>query len=138
MKTVFVDTWAWYALTDKADSDHEWAELTNEELLDKGYTFVTTNFVLGEAVTMIRYKMYHGAAVRFWQMVQRLVDAGLVQLVRVDETHETAAWAIFEKYTDQKFSYVDCTSFAVMHILKLQEVFTADNHFAILGFTRVP
>ena len=59
MSRVFVDTWAWYALIDKADVDHELAQLTNDELLDAGHTFVTTNFVLDEALTLIRYKVNH-------------------------------------------------------------------------------
>ena len=59
MKAVFVDTWAWYAMTDKADDDHLIAQLTGEELLDRGHTFVTTNFVLDEAITLIRYRIGH-------------------------------------------------------------------------------
>lgn len=46
MTPVFVDTWAWYALADRNDSDHLVAQLANEELLDAGHTFLTTNFVL--------------------------------------------------------------------------------------------
>jgi len=138
MSKVFVDTWAWYALADAADADHELAQLANEQLLSEGYTFVTTNFVLDEAVTLIRYKLDHSTAVRFRRTLQQLTDAGLVELVRVDEAHETAAWEIFERYTDQKFSYTDCTSFAVMRALSLTQAFTADNHFATLGFILVP
>jgi predicted nucleic acid-binding protein len=65
MSRVFVDTWAWYALADKADADHELAQLTNDELLDAGHTFVTTNFVFDETLTLIRYNLHHAAAVKF-------------------------------------------------------------------------
>jgi predicted nucleic acid-binding protein len=105
MNKVFVDTWAWYALTDAADSSHALAQQTNERLLDDKHTFVTTNFVLDEAITLIRYNMHHAATVRFRQMVQSLIEDGLVELVRVDETHEEAAWDILEQYSDQDFSY---------------------------------
>ena len=91
-----------------------------------------------EAVTLIRYKMHHSAAVLFWDTMQQLIDSGLVELVRVSEDHETVAWAIFEQYTDQDFSFVDCTSFAVMQDSGLSEVFTADRHFATMGFVLVP
>jgi len=138
MSKVFVDTWAWYALADASDADHELARLANEQLLSDGYTFVTTNFVLDEAITLIRYKLDHSAAAHFRRTLQQLTDAGLVELARVDETHEAAAWEIFERYSDQKFSYTDCTSFAVMRALSLTQAFTADNHFATLGFILVP
>ena len=130
MNRVFVDTWAWYALTDVADSSHTLAQQTNEHLLDDQYTFVTTNFVLDEAITLIRYNMHHTAAVRFRHMMQSLIEDGLVELVRIGEDQEAAAWDIFERYNDQDFSYTDCTSFAVMRQLDLTHAFTADHHFA--------
>ncbi|MGC9394046.1 MAG: type II toxin-antitoxin system VapC family toxin [Anaerolineae bacterium] len=134
MSRIFVDTWAWYALADIADADHVLAKLLNEQLLDQGHTFVTTNFVLSETVTLIRYHLHHQAAVQFWKTLHTLIGAELVRYVRVTEAHEDAAWAIFERYADQKFSYTDCTSFAVMRDLELQQVFTGDQHFATMGF----
>ena len=137
MSQIFVDTWAWYALVDAGDADHQAAQQTNERLLDEGHTFVTTNFVLDETITLIRYHLYHAAAVHFWNMLQSLIASGLVAFVRVNEAHETAAWEIFERYHDQAFSYTDCTSFAVMRDLGLKDAFTADHHFATAGFTLI-
>ena len=37
MSQIFVDTWAWYALVDAGDADHETARLINERLLDEGF-----------------------------------------------------------------------------------------------------
>lgn len=138
MNRVFVDTWAWYALADVSDADHVLAQLANEQLLDDGYKFVTTNFVLDEIITLIRYNLHHTAAVSFWNTLQSLVAAELVELVRIDEDHETAAWQIFEQFNDQEFSYTDCTSFAVMRALGLTQAFTADHHFAIMRFVLIP
>ena len=132
-----MDTWAWYALADTEDPDHEMARQANERLVDQGHTFVTTNFVLSETITLIRYHLYHAAAVRFWHTLHELISAGLVELVRVSETHENAAWEIFERYADQRFSYTDCTSFAVMEDLQLTYAFTADRHFATCGYIPV-
>ena len=133
MTAIFVDTWAWYALVDKADDDHIMAQALNEELLEAGHTFVTTNFVLDEAITLIRYHVSHQAAVSFWSMVQQSIQAELVELVRIEEAHEATAWEIFERYADQDFSYTDCTSFAVMQALHLTKAFTADGHFIRSG-----
>jgi len=137
MNKVFIDTWAWYALADATDADHAWAQAANDRLLNEGDVFVTTNFVLDEAITLIRYHLHHAAAVRFRQMVQQMADGSLVEVVRITEEHEANAWTIFEKYSDQKFSYTDCTSFVVMRELNLTQVFTGDHHFSVLGFMLV-
>ena len=44
MRQAFIDTWAWVALVDKKDSDHETAQSANKNLLAQKYTFVTTIF----------------------------------------------------------------------------------------------
>jgi uncharacterized protein len=138
MNKVFVDTWAWYALADATDADHARARVTNDRLLNEGNVFVTTNLILAEAITLLRYHLHHAAAVRFHQLLQQMVDGGLFEVVRISEEHEANAWSIFEKYSDQKFSYTDCTSFAVMQELNLTDVFTGDHHFSILGFSLTP
>ncbi len=138
MKRIFVDTWAWYALINDGDSSHHIVEQTNSRLLNEKYVFVTTNYVLGETVTLMRYKVSHSMALDFWHSIQELVQDGLVELVRVSEVEEVTEWEIFEKYSDQDFSFVDCTSFAVMQNLSISEVFTGDHHFATMGFILVP
>lgn len=92
--------------------------MTNEDLLEQGHAFVTSNFVLDETITLIRYRIGHRAAVDFWHLLKELISDGLLSLIRIDEGHEAAAWQIFEKHTDQDFSYTDCTSFAVMRELE--------------------
>ncbi len=138
MPRIFVDTWAWYAFTDTRDADHAIAEATNVRLLNEGSTFVTTNYVLSESVTLVRYKLYHAVAVRFWEMTHQLVESGLVELIRVSPTQEDTAWTIFERYADQDFSFPDCTSFAVMQEQNISYAFTGDHHFATMGFIVVP
>ena len=47
MNQVFTDTWAWVALVDKKDSEHEKAKHASKKLLEQKYVFVTTNFFCG-------------------------------------------------------------------------------------------
>ena len=138
MKPIFVDSWAWYALVDRRDVDHQVAVTANRGFVGADRKFLTTNFVFGETITLIRYKLNHETALQFQQIFQEMVNGNLLEFVRVSEAHERVAWQIFEKYQDQRFSYVDCTSFAVMRDLGLDEAFTRDNHFATMGFRRVP
>ena len=138
MNAIFVDTWAWYALADTDDNNHLIAQIANEELQDAGYTLITTNFVVAETLTLIRYNLGHAAAVRFWYLLQELITDGLVEYIRIEAVHETVAWQIFERYGDQDFSFTDCTSFAVMRLQHLTEVFTGDHHFFVMGFILKP
>jgi len=45
---------------------------------------------------------------------------------------------IFTKYRDQDFSYVDCTSFALMQRMKLSAAFAFDRHFRVMKFAVMP
>ncbi|MEK7784217.1 MAG: PIN domain-containing protein [Chloroflexota bacterium] len=138
MSRVFVDTWAWYAMADERDADHEVARLASEELIKRESTLVTTNFILDEATTLIRYKLSHSAAVTFRRTIRQLSEDGLLIIIPVGEPHESAAGEIFDRYSDQDFSFTDCTSFAVMRELGITEVFTGDRHFSTMGFTLFP
>lgn len=134
MKTVFVDTWAWVAMIDKSDSDHETAKQANQKLHAEKFAFTTSNFVVGETITTLRYQAGHQAAIVFHLLLGQLLDSGVLTMLRVTETVEEEAWQIFTKYHDQDFSWVDCTSFALMKREKLQEAFTQDHHFRVMGF----
>src|SRR3990172_7619930 len=138
MSAVFVDTWAWFALMDLDNADHEIAQLANEELFQRGATFCTTNYVLSEAVTLIRYKLNHSAALRFRRKTDQMVADGALTVMRVSEKQEVAAGEIFDRYRDVVLSFVDCTSFVVMRELGLTEAFTGDSHFSMMGFSLIP
>lgn len=62
----------------------------------------------------------------------------VVKIIRVNEIIEERAWNIFEKYSDKYFSFIDCTSFALMEIENINNVFTFDKHFVQYGFIIMP
>lgn len=139
MDRVMVDTWAWLAINHEGDQDHEVAKLANEELLEKGYIYVTTNFILAETYTLLRRKVYPQRAVEFGREIQQVIEAEAMELVRITLEMEQEAWEMFERHVDVKdLSYTDCTTFAAMRELGLREAFTNDEHFPMMGFTRLP
>jgi hypothetical protein len=129
---IFVDTGAWYALVDSDDADHGAAAAF---LAANTIPLITTNFVFSETVTLIRYRIGHEAARSFGQ---KLKESSFVRVVAVTSADEERAWDIFTKYRDQDFSFVDCTSFAVMERLKLSAAFAFDRHFSVMKFAVVP
>ncbi|NUO80072.1 hypothetical protein HUU05_08350 [candidate division KSB1 bacterium] len=85
MKRIFIDSWAWVALVDQQDSNHERADQINERLLEAGYFFATSNFVFGESLTTLRYKVGYEEALRFHEIFTRLIKGGLLKVLRVTE-----------------------------------------------------
>ena len=132
MNGIFVDTSGWYALVDRDDVDHAAAAAF---LASNTLPLITTNFVFAESITLIRYRLGFEAAAGFGQ---KLKESGFIRMVAVTPADEERAWDIFTKYRDQDFSFVDCTSFAVMGRMKLATAFTFDRHFSIMKLAMVP
>ncbi len=128
MERIFVDTSGWYALTDVRDPHPEPAKDWFEQ---NTLPLVTTDYVLDETLTFIRMNLGHRMAVQFGE---RLLESALAQIVAVTYHDRQAAWQIFKKFKDQKFSFTDCTSFAVMKRLVLRQALTVDKHFRVMGF----
>ena len=132
MNGIFVDTGAWYALVDSDDADHTAAAAF---LAANTIPLITTNFVFSETITLIRYRIGHEAARSFGQ---KLKESSFARMVSVTAADEERAWEIFCKYRDQDFSFVDCTSFAVIERMKLSTAFAFDRHFSVMKFAVVP
>ena len=130
-RAVFVDTSAWFALTDASDSDHGAAERTFRRLASDGRRLCTTNHVVGETYTLLRMRLGARTAHEF---LTRARETRRVERVFVEAEWETAAEELLAQYGDQDFSYVDATSFVAMRRLALVEAFAFDHHFAVAGF----
>ncbi len=132
---IFVDTSAWLALYDRRDQNHQTAREVAEYLRKERIPLVTTDYVFDETVTIVRMRVGHGEAVI---LGESLLKSSVVDLVEVDRNLRRRAWEIFVRYDDHRFSYTDCTSFAVMRQMGIDRVFGYDRDFEVLGFSLVP
>lgn len=133
---IFVDTGAWFAVAVANDPDHEtamsWLRRNREPL-------ITTDYVLAETATLIRMRdkttRGHRLAVRVASSILGQQSAILQNVMAVDRQKAQ----IFRDYSDHLFSFVDCTSFAVMGRLGIIHAFAFDSHFDEYGeLVRVP
>ena len=124
--SVFVDTSVWYAAADSSDLDNNRAKGT----LASGETLLTTDHVLVETWTLLRWRIHRHAAERFWDGLRN----GTAAVEAVGPADMEAAWQIGMAYRDQDFSLVDRTSFAVMRRLGIERVASFDEHFAVFRF----
>ena len=134
MQRLFVDTAAWIGLEVVNDEHHPAAEAFRQGS-GRAYRWVTTNWVLWEAVTWLRRRAGHASSVRFGE---RLLVSDKLEIVTVTPRLEMNAWEMFRRYQDKNFGFVDCTSFAAMNVLGLTTAFTFDEHFQQAGFRILP
>jgi len=129
---IFTDTSAWFALAYEGDPYSSMAQAfiaSNPRLL-------TTDFVIDETITLTLTRLGYWAA---REIGEKLWSGQLAHVVYVSKADQRAAWELFKKHDDKKFSFTDCTSFTVMEQLGLLYAFAFDEHFEQTGrFTRLP
>ncbi len=138
MRQLFVDTGAWLALADRDDAYHARATQALRTIVDEGTATVTSDYVLDEAVTRIRYDLGHRQAQAFLDHVSEAERSGGLNVLWVDAAAWDAAVGIFRRYRDQMLSMTDCTSFALVAHHGIAEAFAFDRHFSLFGVTLVP
>jgi predicted nucleic acid-binding protein len=116
----------WYAVADVSDA----ASGRAKAVLNSGEPLVTTDHVLVETWTLLRYRLQRSAAERFWEGLR----SGVATIEPVSLADLEAAWQIGVSYTDQDFSLVDRTSFAVMRRLGIERAASLDDDFAVFRF----
>lgn len=132
MRRVFVDTGAWFAFFVATDPDHDAVAgaLTGWE-----GRLLTTDYVFDELVTLVRYRATHRDARR----VGDALRAGSVtELIGLQRRDIDRAWERFTRNNDKRYSFTDCTSFAVMNRLGLDTAVAVDDHFRQAGFLVLP
>ena len=138
---VFVDTWAWLALSNRKDVHHELAKKSYEEIKIVGYRLVTSDYVLDEVITALFRNVAFASAVQFIESLFTAINDNQIKLERITETRFKVAWSLRKKYQDKPdISFTDFTSFVLMQELVINNVFTGDSHFerVNLGFEIIP
>ena len=132
LRAVFVDTGAWVALRYGRDQYHARARALLRRLRAGGLGLVTTEWVMAEAVTLLKARGAVDQALIFGEALQ----AGrLGYLVESTAERRRRAWELFVRYRDRRVGWVDCASFAVMDELGLERFFGFDEDFARAGFS---
>jgi uncharacterized protein len=133
---IFVDTSAWYALETEDDVNHEKArELLFEIASGRHGVAITTDYVLDETMTLLQSKKGLAVALTF---IDKIKKSKSIPVFWVSESIFDKALNIFRKTDDSRWSFTDCTSFALMKDLSITVAFTFDAHFKQAGFQKLP
>jgi predicted nucleic acid-binding protein len=130
---IYVDTSAFLAIVDDDDVYHVTAQKCWQNLLEKDEALMTNSYVLVESIAVIQNRVGLTAVQRMQSELLPVVDVDWLDA----EQHELAIYAVLAA-NRRNLSLVDCSSFETMRRLRLQTVFTFDEHFKEQGFTVIP
>jgi predicted nucleic acid-binding protein len=127
---VFTDTSAFLAIENRRDKYHKQAVALRDSLLKAGKILITSDYVLDESYTVIRFRAGHQIAIQFGQAVR---ESKLLRVEYITPERIEKAWNLFKTYSDHEFSFTDCTSFILMEDLQIKTAFSFDTHFKEYG-----
>ncbi|HOV80715.1 MAG TPA: PIN domain-containing protein [Bacillota bacterium] len=136
MRKVFIDTGAWYAMKDSRDPHHQ--EVINFFAGMQGQVLCfTSDYVADEAITLARYRLKNHRVAS--DLALELFAEKAAKMIFISPRHHARALEIFNTFSDQLFSYTDCTSFALMETMGIEEALAFDSHFTFekLGFRQI-
>ncbi len=99
---------------------------------------LTSNYVLAETVTWLKYHGELNGALHLRQMVEAAESTKLLSVAWVTPQIHEAAWDLFEQFGDQSYSFCDCSSFILGREHNVNFVFGFDAHFRTQGFDLQP
>ena len=130
---IFVDTGAWIAISNPKDQHHREAVTIYNRIQQRKIYFLTTDYVIDETITRLRYDTNHSLAIMFLSHIEMLVETGVLTVVEINKDVFAAAKALFRQYDSARLSFTDCTSFVVCRENNITEAFAFDQHFAMMG-----
>jgi predicted nucleic acid-binding protein len=131
-RDVFVDTSFWFAALEPGDRNHGRATKLAEDAAADGLRLHSTREVVGETLTLLRYRAGARSAIVFLDQVVpaiHVIDPGA-------ELYATAL-AVFRRLAPRRrLSYCDALSFVVVRrVLGDAPCLTFDRDFRALGLT---
>lgn len=136
MQTLFVDSDGFVALSKEDDANHTKALKLLQKAIGADISFVTSNYVFSEVVTVLSQRLGHKAALEFIKEMKSPASGYAIRWI--DEDIEQEAISIFSKQTSKNVSFVDCTNMAIMKLYGIDVIFSFDdvyrkNGFSVLG-----
>lgn len=135
MKALFIDTGALVARVLPRDQHHlasrkGWSTLENVET-----RLVSSEHVLDEALSLLARQAGATYAARWGREHVASKEIEWLQATR-ENWQDALRW--LDKFSDQKLSFTDCTSLALMQREGIERVFGFDHDFELAGFELWP
>lgn len=138
MRTIYVDTGAFIALIWRRDRAHGSVRDHFLRLREARDLLLTSDAVIGETVTRLRYDAGLKAVLAFRNIIEEAVASGGLVVRDGDAPLRAAAFEVMERYPSLSLSYADVVGAAVGREARVDAVFGLDNDFRVMGFTLEP
>ncbi|MCD9188380.1 MAG: hypothetical protein LUM44_18325 [Pyrinomonadaceae bacterium] len=130
---IFVDSGGWFASVVTDDEDHETAKIRFEENIEP---LITTNYIVDETLTLLRARGENRKAVEIGNL---FFQGLLAEVYHLTEEDIFETWNIFKQFSDEDWSFTDCSSKYIREKFGLTHTFSLDKHFRQFGtITVVP
>ena len=127
---IFIDSDAVIALASVNDSNHSSA-LKLQKFIDKSKCNITTSdFVVGEIVTVLSQKFGVDFATKIGQQMMN----GGISLICVSNNQMKLAMKKFSKQTSKNSRFTDMINMVLMDELKIDTIFSFDKHYPKNGY----
>lgn len=126
-----MDTSMFIALNNANDPYHKEALELAKSL--EHYQFALSDAVVTETYTLLRYKLGFQRARAFLASV---LENDTFTILNASRAARMETLHLLEKYNDQKISYCDALSVALMNEHKIQSILSFDHHFEVMRVER--
>lgn len=137
-RLVYADTGAFIALVWSRDRAHSAVSRHLALLVASGDRLVTSEPVVAETVTRLRYDAGLPAALAFRDVVQRAVAQNLLTIRESGDDLRRSAFGVLAQYADLRLSYTDAVGAVIAREQRVDAVFGLDNDFRVMGLTLEP
>lgn len=131
-RQLLVDTGVWLGFLHARDQNHDAATSLIRDAVTQKTTLLVTNLILAEAQRLLLHRVGRGASHRF---LDRLEASRALRMVFATKTHHEAALRWLLELADQRLTYTDAVSFALLEASPQMRVATFDSDFVVAGFT---
>ena len=132
---IFIDTGAFVARYVERDQYNAEAMACWAEIEKTAIPCLTSSHVLSEALTLLARRTTHSLAVGRARLIYASNE---IQVIRSTADDEAMALKYFERHANERVSFTDCISFALMKRRGIEQAFTFDADFTSAGFQVIP
>lgn len=137
-RLLYADTGAFIALLYARDSAHTQISAHLRVLATAGDRLITSEPVISETVTRLRYDAGLRQVLAFRDVVQRAVAQNFLSIRESSADLRRSAFGVLEQYEALRLSYADAVGAVVAREGRADAVFGLDSDFRVLGFALEP
>lgn len=128
---VLVDSGVWIALVRATDQHHADADRLFRYAIRERVRLLTTNLIIAE---VHRFILFHVGIAPATLVVDRMQASASLHTEFVTSAHHDRARWWLGKLDDQRITYTDAVSFAVMEAARCTAAMSFDHDFVVAGF----